>query len=64
MLTADAPDKAHVTYHDRDTPGMDGTQVDFIEEVDEVSLSSLLQSLKCMGVEADVTNSADVTILA
>jgi hypothetical protein len=53
-LATDAARQLDVLGHDGDALGMDGSQVGVLEEANEVSLSGLLQSQDCRGLEAQV----------
>ena len=51
---ANSGGKLHVWHHDRDTLGVLGTQLGVDEQVDEIVLSSLLESLDGESLETDV----------
>jgi hypothetical protein len=54
-LATNAAGKLDVLGHDGDTLGVDGAEVGVLEETDEVSLSSLLQSTDSGALEAEIS---------
>lgn len=54
-LSTDATSKVDITSHDGDTLAVDGTEVDVLEERDEVSLSSLLEGSNGGALETEVS---------
>ena len=53
-LTSDSPCKCDVSWHERDSVGVDGAQVGILEEVRHESFRCLLDSQKPMALEADL----------
>ena len=54
LLIADAASELHISGHDGHTLGVDGAQVGILEQGDEVSLSSLLESHNGRALEAEI----------
>ena len=54
LLVADAASKLHISGHDGHTLGVDGAQVGILEQRDEVSLSSLLESHNGRALETEI----------
>jgi hypothetical protein len=54
-FTTDATSKVDITSHDSDTLAVDGAKVDILEEGDEVSFSSLLESSNGSALETEVS---------
>ena len=53
-LTSDAPCQGDVSWHERDSVGVDGAQIGILEEVRHESFCCLLDSQKPMALEADL----------
>ena len=53
-LTSDPPCKGDVSWHERDSVGVDGTQIGILEEVRHESFRCLLDGQKPMALEADL----------
>ena len=54
LLVANAASELHISGHDGHTLGVDGAQVGILEQGDEVSLSSLLESHNGGSLEAEI----------
>ena len=54
LLIADAASELHISGHDGHTLGVDGAQVGILEQGDEVSLSSLLESHNGRSLETKI----------
>ena len=54
LLVANAASELHISGHDGHTLGVDGAQVGILEQRDEVSLSSLLESHNGGSLEAEI----------
>ena len=53
-LTSDAPRKGDVSWHERDSVGVDGAQIGILEEVRHESFRCLLDGQKPVTLEADL----------
>ena len=54
-LSPNAASELDVLGHDGDPFGVDGSQVGVLKQADQVSLSSLLESQDCAGLEPEVS---------